>query len=63
MDREEIMKIIQAMYLDLSGFTEAEMIEKYEAEKYFAKLGIKLCNHLRSIKSQEVKKNGGSYKS
>ena len=56
MDKEQIMKLLQAMYLDLSGFTEAEIIQKYEVEETFAKSGIKLCTYLRSIKSWEVKK-------
>lgn len=55
MDKEEIMKLLQAMYLDLSGFTKEEMMQKHEVEEYFARSGIKLNNHLKKIKSQEVK--------
>lgn len=56
MDREEIMKLLQAMYLDLSGFTKEEMMQKYEVEETSARSGIKLCSYLKSIKSQEAKK-------
>jgi len=54
MDKEEIMKLLQAMYLNLSGFTEGEMVKKHEVEEAFAKLGIKLNNHLKKIKLRGV---------
>lgn len=59
MNEEEIMKLLQTMYLDLSGFTKEEMMQKYEVEETFARSGIKLNIHLKKIKLQEVK-NGRS---
>jgi len=55
MNKEEIMKLLQAMYLDLSGLTKGEMIKEYEVEETFARAGIKLNSHLKKIKLQEVK--------
>jgi len=55
MNKEEIMKLLQAMYLDLSGFVKEEMIKEYEVEETFARAGIKLNGHLKKIKLQEVK--------
>jgi len=50
MDNEQIMELLQAAYLSLSGFTEGEMLNKHEVKKIFARAGIKLCAYLKSIK-------------
>jgi len=56
MNKDTFCTILESALLSFEGVSKEMMIEEYGLNEAQVKAGIKLCEYLKSIKLQEVKK-------
>ena len=57
MDKITFCTILESALLSWDGVTEDELVNNYGIDKRLAKIGIKLCEYLKSIEVKEQNDN------
>jgi hypothetical protein len=56
MDRKDFYEVLESALLSFDEISEEDLVKNCGFNKVNSKIGIKLCNYLKSIKSREIKK-------